>query len=96
MWRKFTKTCQEISGLLNLTISVRLNQQPPAPPGSQPTDQHQEASMTIQFPDTEQISSTPIHDAKILTGTNGLAHIQLNDQLYTLRITRAGKLILTK
>lgn len=52
--------------------------------------------MTIQFPDTAQISSTPIHDANILTGTNGLAHIQLNDQLYTLRITRAGKLILTK
>ena len=33
---------------------------------------------------------------RILTGENGLAHIRLNDQLYTLRITRAGKLILTK
>lgn len=52
--------------------------------------------MTIQFADSTQICATPIHDAQILTGTNGLAHIQLNDQLYTLRITRAGKLILTK
>lgn len=52
--------------------------------------------MTIQFADSSHVPSTPIHDAQILTGANGLAHIQLNDQLYTLRITRAGKLILTK
>ena len=52
--------------------------------------------MTIQ---TQLISEglvTPLHDAQRLTGENGLAHIRLNDQLYTLRITRAGKLILTK
>ncbi|MGR3635264.1 MAG: hemin uptake protein HemP [Shimia sp.] len=52
--------------------------------------------MTFQFSDSSSITSTPVHDADILTGTNGLAHIRLNDQLYTLRITRAGKLILTK
>ncbi|MCP4819886.1 MAG: hemin uptake protein HemP [Shimia sp.] len=52
--------------------------------------------MTIQLYDTSQITGTPVHDADILTGNNGLAHIRLNDQLYTLRITRAGKLILTK
>lgn len=39
---------------------------------------------------------TPIHDAAVLTGTNGLAYIRLGEALYTLRITRAGKLILTK
>lgn len=53
--------------------------------------------MTMQTPMTTQTqSSTPVHDATQLTGENGLAHIRLNDQLYTLRITRAGKLILTK
>lgn len=38
----------------------------------------------------------PIFDANTLTGPKGLGHIKLGDQLYTLRITRAGKLILTK
>jgi hemin uptake protein HemP len=35
-------------------------------------------------------------DARALTGPRGLAHLVLDDQCYTLRITRAGKLILTK
>lgn len=39
---------------------------------------------------------TPVHDAATLTGPNGLAFIRLGDAVYTLRITRAGKLILTK
>ncbi|MDV4144954.1 MULTISPECIES: hemin uptake protein HemP [Shimia] len=53
--------------------------------------------MTIQTPMTaDSLRSLPLHDAERLTGENGLAHIRLNDQLYTLRITRAGKLILTK
>ncbi|MEP2530233.1 hemin uptake protein HemP [Shimia sp.] len=52
--------------------------------------------MTIQLPLTAQPESTPVHNAAHLTGDNGLAHIQLGDQLYTLRITRAGKLLLTK
>jgi len=38
----------------------------------------------------------PVHQASDLTNGGILAHIQLADQLYTLRITRAGKLILTK
>ncbi|PSL21269.1 hemin uptake protein HemP [Shimia abyssi] len=52
--------------------------------------------MTVQMPNTLQLQGTPVHEATRLTGDNGLAHIQLGDQLYTLRITRAGKLILTK
>jgi len=38
----------------------------------------------------------PEHDARRLTGADGLAHIRLGEALYTLRITRQGKLILTK
>ena len=38
----------------------------------------------------------PIYEATDLTKGGDLARIKLADQLYTLRITRAGKLILTK
>lgn len=38
----------------------------------------------------------PVHDVSALVGNGNLAHIQLNNQTYTLRITRQGKLILTK
>lgn len=38
----------------------------------------------------------PVHDAQALTAGCGQAHIVLNDKLYQLRITRAGRLILTK
>ncbi|SEO20927.1 Hemin uptake protein HemP [Salinihabitans flavidus] len=38
----------------------------------------------------------PVYDATQLTSPTGLARIVLGDQVYTLRITRAGKLILTK
>lgn len=38
----------------------------------------------------------PVYDANDLTKGGDLARIKLGDQLYTLRITRAGKLILTK
>jgi len=37
-----------------------------------------------------------VHDARDLTGPAGQARITLDGQTYTLRITRAGKLILTK
>lgn len=37
-----------------------------------------------------------VWDARALTNADGLARIALGEQLYTLRITRAGKLILTK
>lgn len=38
----------------------------------------------------------PLYEAQDLTKGGDLAKIRLEDQLYTLRITRAGKLILTK
>jgi len=37
-----------------------------------------------------------VHDARDLVGEDGTADILLDDQRYRLRITRAGKLILTK
>lgn len=40
--------------------------------------------------------AVPCHDAQRLTAGGMLAHIDLNGQIYSLRITRAGKLILTK
>ena len=40
--------------------------------------------------------TTPVHDALRLTEGGHLARIVLADQTYSLRITRAGKLILTK
>ena len=43
-----------------------------------------------------QVSTIPTHCAEDLTGADNMAHIRLNDMVYTLRITRAGKLILTK
>lgn len=41
-------------------------------------------------------SPVPVHDATALTGGGALARIVLNGQVYALRITRQGKLILTK
>lgn len=38
----------------------------------------------------------PCHDAVALTEGGPLARIELHGQVYALRITRAGKLILTK
>ncbi|GGD99514.1 Hemin uptake protein HemP [Gemmobacter megaterium] len=38
----------------------------------------------------------PVHSAVHLTKGGNLAHILLEGQTYTLRITRQGKLILTK
>jgi len=43
-----------------------------------------------------EIAGRPLHDARVLTGEDGCAMISLDDQIYMLRITRAGKLILTK
>ena len=39
---------------------------------------------------------SPFYCAESLTGQDGQARIVLNDELYTLRITRAGKLVLIK
>ena len=55
--------------------------------------------MNMQNPTASQsfaVSMLPSHKAEDLTKGGNLAHIELGDQLYTLRITRAGKLILTK
>ena len=38
----------------------------------------------------------PVHRAEALLGREGTAHILLGDRTYVLRLTRAGKLILTK
>lgn len=38
----------------------------------------------------------PLYEATDLTKGGGVAQIRLADQYYTLRITRSGKLILTK
>ena len=43
-----------------------------------------------------QHDSTPLHDAVHLTAGGAVARIHLNGQVYSLRITRQGKLILTK
>ena len=42
------------------------------------------------------LNELPLHDAHDLTKGGSVAQIVLNKQLYTLRITRLGKLILTK
>ena len=55
--------------------------------------------MTLHVPSTAGHDSEPVlpaHRAEELTGGGRLAHIELGEQIYTLRITRAGKLILTK
>lgn len=43
-----------------------------------------------------QDAPIPVHAAQSLTEGGATAHILLDGQLYTLRITRGGKLILTK
>ena len=47
-----------------------------------------------QYADRKQ--SEAVHDARRLTDGATTARIVLDEQVYTLRITRAGKLILTK
>lgn len=43
-----------------------------------------------------QTENIPVHSAEGLTEGGATAHIRLDGQTYTLRITRANKLILTK
>lgn len=47
-------------------------------------------------PSVKSGDDVPVYEAIDLTQGGDLARIKLEDQLYTLRITRAGKLILTK
>jgi len=53
-----------------------------------------------ETPDTSRTAlpprSLPVYDARRLTDGEGTAMIVLDDKTYCLRITRAGKLILTK
>ncbi|MGO4851203.1 hemin uptake protein HemP [Phaeovulum sp. W22_SRMD_FR3] len=51
--------------------------------------------MTLSDPQSFT-TGLPVHDATRLTDGGAQAHIMLHGQVYTLRITRAGKLILTK
>ena len=43
-----------------------------------------------------QHDATPLHEALHLTNGGAVARIHLNGQIYSLRITKQGKLILTK
>ena len=47
-------------------------------------------------PRQSHVPTLPTYSARDLTQEGELAQIVLGDQTYTLRITRAGKLILTK
>jgi hemin uptake protein HemP len=46
--------------------------------------------------DDSSLAAPPCHDARLLTRGGPLARIVLDGQIYSLRITRAEKLILTK
>jgi hemin uptake protein HemP len=50
----------------------------------------------LTLPGQMAATATPCHDAERLTEGGPTAQIVLNGQIYTLRITRQGKLILTK
>ncbi|MEO1000213.1 MAG: hemin uptake protein HemP [Pseudomonadota bacterium] len=52
--------------------------------------------MNAQAAATKLQIGDPVHDARDLTSGLGRATILLDGVAYTLRITRAGKLILTK
>ena len=52
--------------------------------------------MTAAQPCGAPAPEMPTHDAMALTNGGATARIMLNGQAYSLRITRAGKLILTK
>ena len=56
------------------------------------------ASLPQDFsrPVTIPLHKLPAHDAEALTRGGNQALIVLGEQVYQLRITRAGKLILTK
>jgi len=46
--------------------------------------------------DISNVNTPPEYAARDLTKNGEIAHISLQEKVYTLRITRAGKLILTK
>ncbi|MEO8242473.1 MAG: hemin uptake protein HemP [bacterium] len=54
------------------------------------------ASVGVTPRSVPQPIDTPIHDARALLAGVSVARIVLDDQVYTLRLTKSGKLILTK
>lgn len=53
--------------------------------------------MTNETPESNRSDSQlPVYQARELAGEDGRAAICLDEKLYILRITRSGKLILTK
>lgn len=71
----------------------------PEPDPARQTAPKPEASEPLQTPGALpdcMLTGTPAHDARALTGGGSVAHVMLGGQVYVLRITRAGKLILTK
>ncbi|MFY0682440.1 MAG: hemin uptake protein HemP [Thalassovita sp.] len=54
--------------------------------------------MNVRYEGASQVErpQMPTHRAEDLTAGGNQAQIELNGQIYSLRITRAGKLILTK
>jgi hemin uptake protein HemP len=50
----------------------------------------------LRPPDRSDPPPSPRHDARALTAGGRAAEIALDGRTYTLRITRAGKLILTR
>ncbi len=58
--------------------------------------QSRPAPQAAPQPTAPQDAPIPVYAAQSLTEGGATAHILLEGQLYTLRITRGGKLILTK
>lgn len=52
--------------------------------------------LNATLPDEPLAPNLPLHEAETLTQGGTSALIRLEGQVYTLRITRMGKLILTK
>ncbi|MCA0963333.1 hemin uptake protein HemP [Salipiger bermudensis] len=52
--------------------------------------------METKFNAESAVPALPRHVARSLTDGGNIAEIELDGQVYTLRITKAGKLILTK
>lgn len=48
------------------------------------------------MPDISVSTPPQAHDARVLLAGQMTAQIVLDDQVYTLRLTKSGKLILTK
>ncbi len=53
-------------------------------------------ALSPKWPAPAQLASIPVHDARDLTAGADRARIVLDGKIYDLRITKAGKLILTK